>query len=79
MIQRIAVIGAGTMGSGIAQVAATAGLDVLLVDANAAQTTAACARIADSVARLVKKGTLTVEAGAAIPGRIGHGRPGGSR
>ena len=34
MIHRVGIIGAGTMGSGIAQVAATAGCEVVLCDLN---------------------------------------------
>ena len=55
-IQRIAVIGAGTMGRGIAQNAATAGIDVVLVDAVPAALSAAVASIASMLDKLVEKG-----------------------
>ena len=38
-IQSVGVIGAGTMGNGIAQVCAVAGLDVVMVDINAVSYT----------------------------------------
>ncbi len=58
-IQRIGVVGAGTMGSGIAQVFAQAGLDVRLSDSVPAALDRARAGIEKSLARLVEKGTLT--------------------
>src|ERR1051326_5711034 len=57
-IQTIAVIGAGTMGSGIAQVAASAGLSVRMIDASSDAVNKGVARIQDSLGRMVKKGTL---------------------
>jgi 3-hydroxybutyryl-CoA dehydrogenase len=60
-IKHIAVIGAGTMGSGIAQVCATAGYQVSLVDVVPEQLERAMATIAKSVERLHEKGRLTDE------------------
>lgn len=54
----LAVIGSGLMGSGIAQVAATAGYDVVLQDVGAAQLDRARSAIESSLQRLVKKGRL---------------------
>ena len=54
----IAVIGAGTMGAGIAQVAAVAGHPVILYDAVEGAAGRAVAAIRDRVARLVAKGRL---------------------
>ncbi|MEU7027077.1 3-hydroxyacyl-CoA dehydrogenase family protein [Streptomyces sp. NPDC015232] len=70
MARKLAVIGAGLMGSGIAQVSAQAGWDVVLRDV----TDAALARGTDAVKasyeRFVAKGKMTAdEAGAAL-GRI---------
>ena len=55
----IAVIGAGAMGSGIAQVAATSGFRVNLSDVSTAVLEKALVSIRKSLARLVKAGTLT--------------------
>lgn len=70
MLKRIGVLGAGTMGSGIAQVAAQSGFDVLLYDVDPA----AVRRAVDGVhARLdgaVAKGKLTAEEREAVMGRI---------
>jgi 3-hydroxybutyryl-CoA dehydrogenase len=59
MINTIGVIGAGTMGNGIAQVFAQAGLDVVLVDASAPALQRAQATIEKSLGRFVEKGTLS--------------------
>ena len=58
-IQRIGVVGAGTMGSGIAQVFAQSGLDVRLCDSAGPALDRARANIDKSLAKLVEKGTLT--------------------
>ena len=58
----IGVIGAGQMGSGIAQVAAQAGFDVLLVDVSADACAKARARIEKGYEKLVEKGKLTADA-----------------
>lgn len=55
---KLFVAGSGLMGSGIAQVAATAGYDVTLHDISANQLERAVGDIADSLARLVKKEKL---------------------
>jgi 3-hydroxybutyryl-CoA dehydrogenase len=76
-IQRIGVVGAGQMGRGIAQVAAQAGIEVLLVDATAEQARAAIESIDRGLARLVERGKLPAEertrtvAGIAPHARIG--------
>jgi 3-hydroxybutyryl-CoA dehydrogenase len=57
-IKTLGVIGAGQMGGGIAQVAAQAGLDVVILDANADFAARAKARIADILGKLVAKGKL---------------------
>ena len=59
MAQRIAVIGAGLMGSGIAQVSAVAGLDVVLRDITDQALQAGMAGIEKSLNRFASKGKLT--------------------
>jgi 3-hydroxybutyryl-CoA dehydrogenase len=58
-IQTMGVVGAGQMGAGIAQVAAVAGLDVIVTDVADAALDRGRKAIADSLARLVKKDALT--------------------
>jgi 3-hydroxybutyryl-CoA dehydrogenase len=60
-IQTFAVIGAGTMGNGIAQVAAAAGLQVCLIDTLPAQLDRARAAITKSLAKFVEKGVIPAE------------------
>ncbi len=60
-IERIAIIGAGTMGHGIAQVAAVAGYQVVLIDIDADQLGRAVESIERSVEKLHSKGRLTDE------------------
>ena len=57
-LQTLAVIGAGTMGNGIAQVAAMAGLQVTMIDVSDEAVQRWQAALARSLERLVKKGTL---------------------
>jgi 3-hydroxybutyryl-CoA dehydrogenase len=59
-INSIGVIGAGTMGNGISQACAVAGLDVVMVDVADAMLQRGTATIASSLERLVKKEKLTV-------------------
>jgi 3-hydroxybutyryl-CoA dehydrogenase len=56
---KVAVIGSGQMGGGIAQVCATSGLDVILVDKDDKQLEKAKATIEGSIAKLVEKNILT--------------------
>jgi 3-hydroxybutyryl-CoA dehydrogenase len=58
-VQRVLVIGAGTMGTGIAQVAARAGYRTELYDVAAGAAQKSLDRIADSLARAVEKGRCT--------------------
>ncbi len=64
-IKNIFIIGAGTMGNGIAQVAATSGYQVTCMDVFPAALDKAKATIAKSTAKLVEKGTLTADQRAA--------------
>lgn len=58
-IQKIFVVGAGTMGNGIAQVAATSGFQVTLMDIVPEQLERARAAIAKSVDKLLSKGVIS--------------------
>jgi 3-hydroxybutyryl-CoA dehydrogenase len=70
MAYRIAVIGAGQMGSGIAQVAAQSGNTVLLNDRDGAYIDRGIASIAKNLARGVEKGRMTGEERDAVLARI---------
>ena len=61
MIKRIFVVGAGTMGNGIAQTAAVAGFDVVMMDVDASQIEKAQAVIAKSVEKLFQKERINEE------------------
>ena len=69
-IKTMAVIGAGTMGSGIAQVGASAGLSVKLFDTTQESLNQANKRIKESVERMEKKNALAHDQAIAIPERI---------
>ena len=60
-IKHIFVVGAGTMGNGIAQLAATSGYTVSCMDVVPAALDKAKASIGKSTAKLVEKGTITAE------------------
>ena len=69
-IRSIAVIGAGQMGRGIAQVAAAAGIDVVLSDVSVAHAEKGRATIASGLEKLVAKGKLDAAARDAQIARI---------
>ena len=60
-MKKIGIIGAGAMGSGIAQVAASAGHSVVLFDTNADALSLSKSKLANVMDRLVEKGRLTSE------------------
>ncbi|GJM16126.1 MAG: 3-hydroxybutyryl-CoA dehydrogenase [Thermodesulfobacteriota bacterium] len=60
-IKKVAVIGAGTMGSGIAQVVASNDREVLLLDVSDAALDRGTKAIEKSLGRLVKKETISLE------------------
>jgi 3-hydroxybutyryl-CoA dehydrogenase len=70
MSERVCVVGAGQMGSGIAQVAAVAGYDVTLVDVSQPQLDRARSGIERSLAKLVEKGGVDAAAAEGALGRI---------
>lgn len=68
----IGVLGAGTMGSGIAQVAAMAGHPTILFDSNPAMLEKSKADLNKTLARLVEKSKITEQDSADIKGRINY-------
>jgi len=69
-IQTVGIIGAGTMGNGIAQACATCGIDVVMVDINQAAVDKGMATISGSLDRLIKKEKLTADQKTAALARI---------
>ena len=67
---KLAVIGAGTMGSGIAQVAATAGWSVKLYDLNEEALQRSKASLEKIMDRLIEKGRIDADEKARIEGNI---------
>jgi 3-hydroxybutyryl-CoA dehydrogenase len=61
-IERVGVVGLGTMGAGIAQLAIEAGIETIGLEADAARADAARERIAHFLARKVEKGQLEPDA-----------------
>lgn len=61
MVERVGVIGSGLMGSGIAEVSAKAGMDVVVIEANPAAAEAGRARIEQSLNRAADGGKISVE------------------
>jgi 3-hydroxybutyryl-CoA dehydrogenase len=72
-VNRIGVVGGGTMGNGIAQVFAQAGFDVRLVDAAPGALDRARSSIEKSLGKLVEKGRLPAGERDAALGRIATG------
>jgi 3-hydroxybutyryl-CoA dehydrogenase len=69
-IQRIGVVGAGQMGRGIAQVAAQAGIDVVLLDASLDLAQQAVGKIDHGLLKLVDKGKLSASAHESAVARL---------
>ncbi|HET6691781.1 MAG TPA: 3-hydroxyacyl-CoA dehydrogenase NAD-binding domain-containing protein [Miltoncostaeaceae bacterium] len=70
MIRRMAVLGAGVMGSEIAQAAAAGGLEVVLFDADPAALERGLAHVASIGERRVSRGRMSEEEAQAILGRV---------
>lgn len=66
----LGIVGTGLMGRGIAQVAAQAGIETLLYDADPLAAPAAKLAIATALSRLADKGRLTRDAAASAIGRL---------
>jgi 3-hydroxybutyryl-CoA dehydrogenase len=69
-LHNIGVLGAGTMGNGIAQVSAAAGLQVVMIDVSDGAVERGIAAVGASLDRLVKKEKLSAADRAATLGRI---------
>ena len=69
-IQTVGIIGAGTMGNGIAQACATCGIDVVMVDINQAAVDKGLTTVSGSLDRLIKKEKLTADQKTAALARI---------
>jgi len=74
-VKRVGVVGAGQMGQGIAQVAAQAGCDVIIVDAAPDFAQQGVAKIKKTLDRLLEKGKLDSATRDQIAGRL---KPGGA-
>ncbi len=69
-LRKIAIVGAGTMGNGIAQVFAASGLDVLMTDVNEAAVQRGTTAVARNLDRLVAKQKINEGEKKSILGRI---------
>ncbi len=69
-IGKVGVVGAGTMGNGIAQVFASSGFDVVMRDVGQAQLERGLGSIQKSLGKFVEKGKLSQEDSEAALGRI---------
>ena len=70
VFEKVAVVGAGTMGNGIAQTFAAFGSDVRLVDVDSAALARGMSAIEGSLARLAKKGVVTESDAKATLARV---------
>jgi 3-hydroxybutyryl-CoA dehydrogenase len=69
-VNKVGVIGAGTMGNGIAQICAAAGYDVVMRDVEETFCERGMTTIAKNLGRLVSRGKMTEDDKAALLGRI---------
>jgi len=72
MIKKVGIIGSGTMGSGIAQVAATAGCTVKIYDTQQAALEKSKAALEKILARLIVKGRIDETEKSRIQSNISH-------
>ncbi len=70
MIEQVTIVGAGTMGHGIAAVAAMAGYRVVLTDAHEAALPEGMKRIGGILDKAIERGKLAPDARAAVLGRV---------
>ncbi len=69
-ITTVGIIGAGTMGNGIAQACAVSGINVVMVDISEAAVAKGIATVSGSLDRLLKKEKITADTKAAAMARI---------
>jgi len=69
-LQTIGIIGAGTMGNGIAQACAVSGIEALMMDVNPAALEKGVATLSGSLDRLLKKEKITADQKAAAMAKI---------
>ena len=69
-IRQVGVVGCGLMGSGIAQVVATAGFETTVVEANQQLCDRGLSNIEKGLERMVRKATLSEEKKTAVRGRL---------
>jgi 3-hydroxybutyryl-CoA dehydrogenase len=69
-VDRVGILGAGITGSGIAEVCAKAGLDVVLVEADEVAAARAAVRLSDSLQRAVSRGKLDADAAGRARDRV---------
>ena len=70
IIQKVGIIGAGTMGNGIAQACAVVGIPVVMVDISEAAVAKGIATVSGSLDRLLKKEKITEADKAAALSKI---------
>jgi 3-hydroxybutyryl-CoA dehydrogenase len=73
-VERVGVVGAGTMGAGIAQIAAQGGLEVALHDPDATALDAGIGRIRSAVERAAERGRIGAEEAEAALARLAGAR-----
>jgi 3-hydroxybutyryl-CoA dehydrogenase len=71
-IDRVAVVGAGFMGSGIAESTAAAGIDVTVFEPEQAPLERSRAQLESSVARATSRGKMTRKEGETLIGRVAY-------
>ncbi|TAM40445.1 MAG: 3-hydroxybutyryl-CoA dehydrogenase, partial [Burkholderiaceae bacterium] len=69
-IQKVGIIGAGTMGNGIAQACAVSNISVVMVDVSDAAVAKGVATVAGSLDRLIKKDKISAARKDAVLARI---------
>jgi len=69
-LKRIGVVGAGTMGSGIAQIAAQAGFEVVMRDIEESFVQSGLGKIEKNLSKAVEKGKMSPEEKASVQARV---------